>query len=101
MTETAQTKTGKVKRDTAGGKPDTMAALKAKEAKIRARIAQLQARENAKTRKEDNHLKILLGAAVLADSVKHPETRQTMNAILGRAISKPVDVDFLKSKGWL
>lgn len=101
---TEQAKSAKAKRDTAGGanpQNEKLAALLAKQAKITARIAEIKSREAAQARKDDNHLKILLGAAVLADSVKHHETRETMKAILGRAITKPVDVEFLTAKGWL
>lgn len=76
-------------------------ALFAKQAKITARIAALKAREQGRNRKDDTRLKVLVGAALLADAVKHPETLETIKAVLPRAVTAPRDVEFLKTKGWL
>jgi hypothetical protein len=75
-------------------------ALKKRQAEILARIEQVQAMENAKRRKEDTRLKILIGAALLADTTLHPETRAGVLAVLRRAITAPRDVQFLQSKDW-
>jgi len=76
-------------------------ALRKREASIKAQIAQLEASAKARQRKEDTRLKVLVGAAILADVALHPETRAGVEAILKRAIVAPRDREFLKAKGWL
>lgn len=76
-------------------------ALRKREANIKAQIAQLEASRKSRLRKEDTRLKVLVGAAILADVELHPETRAGVEAVLKRAISAPRDRDFLKAKGWL
>ena len=78
-----------------------LAALLEKQAKINARIAELKAREQGKNRKEDTRLKVVVGAALLADARLHPEIRETVKTVLTRAVDAPRDVEFLKAKGWL
>jgi septal ring factor EnvC (AmiA/AmiB activator) len=69
--------------------------------KLKAQIAQLEAAESARKRKEDTRLKVLVGAATLADVELHPETRAGVEAVLKRGIVAPRDREFLKAKGWL
>jgi hypothetical protein len=76
-------------------------ALRKQRALIAARIAEAEAKEKAKARKEDTRLKVLIGAAIIADVSLHPETRAGVEAVLQRAITADRDVAFLKSKGWL
>lgn len=76
-------------------------ALKKREAEIKARIAETEAKEKAKRRKEDTRVKVIVGAGIIADTEKHPETRAEIVAVLDRAITAPKDRAFLKSKGWL
>jgi len=76
-------------------------ALRKRQAEIAARIAEVEAGEKAKGRKEDTRLKILIGAAFIADTDIHPETRVGVLSVLRRAIKAPRDAEFLKAKGWL
>jgi hypothetical protein len=76
-------------------------ALRQRKARLEAQIAAIEAAEGAKKRKEDTRLKVLVGAAILADVELHPETRAGIEAVLKRAISAPRDRDFLKAKGWV
>jgi hypothetical protein len=69
--------------------------------KIKARLAELEAKETAQKRKEDTRLKVLVGAAFLADKEKNPETEATIRAVVQRGIVNQKDRDFLKSQGWL
>jgi hypothetical protein len=50
---------------------------------------------------EDTQLKVLIGAAFLADVKEHPETRAAANVVLARSITAGRDREFLKKKGWL
>jgi hypothetical protein len=75
--------------------------LKDQAAKIQARIAELERREKAQSRKEDTRLKLIVGAACLADSALHEETRTRLRGIVEKAVKAPRDREFLKSKGWL
>lgn len=76
-------------------------ALRKKREQIAAQIAAVEAAEKKKARKEDTRLKVLVGAATLADVELHPETRAGVQAVLQRAITAPRDREFLKTKGWL
>lgn len=75
--------------------------LRERAAKLKAQIAQQEAAEGARKRKEDTRLKVLVGAAILADTELHPETRAGVETVLKRAITAPRDREFLKAKGWL
>lgn len=76
-------------------------ALRQKKAALEARIAAEEAKEKSRNRKEDTRLKVLVGAAILADIAKNPETRAGVMAVLERAIVAPRDREFLKAKGWI
>ena len=82
-------------------KNGALEALRKREAEIKSRIAELESKEKGKKRKEENRVKILVGAGVIADTEKHPETRAGVVSVLDRAITAPKDRAFLKSKGWL
>ena len=69
--------------------------------KIKARLAEIEAKEAAEKRKNDTRLKVLVGAAFLADKDKNPETEATIRAVVERGIVNPKDRAFLKSQGWL
>ena len=75
--------------------------LRKREAEIKAQIAAMQAKEKSKSRKEDTRCKVIIGAAIMADTVKHPDTRAGIVDVLKRAVVAPKDVEFLKAKGWL
>lgn len=79
----------------------TSDALRAKIAKLQARVADIERREGAKRRKEDTRLKVIVGAGIIADTEKNPETRAGVRSVLDRAITTPRDREFLKAKGWL
>ena len=83
------------------GQNGKLEALRKREAEIKARIAEAEALEKAKARKEDTRVKVLIGSAFVADTVKNPETRAGVVAVLERAIVAPKDRAFLKEKGWL
>ena len=76
-------------------------ALRKREAEIKAQIAEVEAKEKGRKRKEENRVKILVGAGIIADTEKHPETRAGVVSVLERAITAPKDRAFLKTKGWL
>ena len=75
--------------------------LKEKQGKLQARINQIEARGKAENRKRDTRLKVLVGAACLADAAIHDDTRNMLRGIVERAVKAPRDREFLKSKGWL
>jgi hypothetical protein len=76
-------------------------ALRRRESELKKRIEQEQQKSNARERKDDTREKVLIGAAFLADSRQHPETRAAVEMVLKRAITAPRDREFLKTRGWL
>ncbi len=75
--------------------------LKKREAELKAKIATIEARKATEARKEDNRLKVLVGAALLADAKIHPDTVFFLRSVLPRAVITPRDREFLQAKGWL
>ena len=84
-------------------KTDTerLADLKKQEQALKAKIATLEARKATDARKEDNRLKVLVGAALLADAKHNPDTVAFIRSVLPRAVVAQRDRDFLQAKGWL
>ena len=82
-------------------KPDRVEALKQRKAEIEKKLASIEARERAKTRKEETRLKVLIGGGVLADAKIHPEIIELVQEILTRATTKERDRELLKASGWL
>jgi hypothetical protein len=76
-------------------------ALRKRQREIAARIAAVESSQKARARKEDTRLKVLVGAAILADVARNPETRAGVEAVLQRAITAERDREFLKLKNWL
>lgn len=85
----------------ANGKPSKLDVLRQKKERLEAQLAAEEAKEKSRARKEDTRLKVLVGAAILADVQLKPETRAGLKAVLERAITATRDRDFLKEKGWL
>jgi hypothetical protein len=86
----------------AGSKPKTtLEALRGKQAKLQARIAEIEALEKQRARKDDTRLKVIVGAACLADAAIHPDTKTRLREILDRGVTAGRDREFLKRKGWL
>lgn len=83
------------------GTKEKLEALKQRKAKLEQEISALKARETAQERKEDTRLKVLVGAAMLADTKLNPSTVELVEVILQRAITAERDRAFLQSKGWL
>ena len=76
-------------------------ALQKRKAQIEPQLTEAEARLKAKERKEDTRLKVLIGAAMLADSKINPETISFIETVLKRAITEKRDQDFLTGKGWI
>jgi len=76
-------------------------ALRKKQDAIRAKIAKLEAREKAAAHREDTRLKVIVGAAILANASLNPETRAGVVAVLDRTVTARRDREFLKSKNLL
>lgn len=83
-------------------KPDRLSLLRQREKEIAAKIAGIEQRKKADERKDDTREKILIGAALLADTKSgNTAARPMVNDILKRAIIKDRDKEFLKARGWL
>ena len=82
-------------------KNERLEALRKRANEIKAKIAAVEAMDKGRQRKDENRVKILVGAGVIADTVKNPETRAGVVSVLDRAITAPKDREFLKAKGWL
>lgn len=82
-------------------KPDKIERLKARKEEIEKQLAELQAKEKAKARKEETRLKILIGAGIMANVKIRPELKGQVQKILDKAITESRDRKFLQEKGWL
>jgi hypothetical protein len=78
-----------------------LAALRERQAKILAKIEQLETQEKKQARKDDTRLKILFGAAMLTDAALHRETAEFLRTVLERGITADRDRQFLKERKWL
>ncbi len=78
-----------------------METLRKRREAIDAKINAAQARLKETDRKEENRLKVLVGAALLTDVLHHPETRAGIASAINRAITSEKDRLFLQTKGWL
>jgi hypothetical protein len=76
-------------------------ALKERKEKIDEQLKALEAKGKAKERKEDNRLKILIGAGMLADAKINETTSLYIKDVLQKSITSERDRDFLRRKGWL
>ena len=74
--------------------------LKERKSIIEKKLAALEAKEKAKARKDDTRLKVLIGAAFLADAKINPKTDKGIRIVLQRAITSERDRAFLKRMGW-
>jgi hypothetical protein len=84
-----------------GGGNGKLDELRSKAEKLKAQIAELEAKETVKKRKDETRLKVLVGSAFLADIKHNPATREAVAAVLERGIVAPKDREFLKAQGWL
>lgn len=75
--------------------------LKKQQAEIKAKIAKLEAQRSTQERKDDTRLKVLVGAALLADAKANPSTSGVIRSILRRAVTTPRDKEFLVARGWM
>jgi hypothetical protein len=56
---------------------------------VRARMAELKARQHAEERKRDNHRKIVVGAAAIAHVRIDPQFRKDLRNALNKAVTDP------------
>ena len=76
-------------------------ALKKRQGQLKAKISAIEAKAATQVRKEDTRLKVLVGAALLADAKLHADTVNFLRSVLPRAVVAQRDRDFLQAKGWL
>ncbi len=80
-------------------KADRLQALQDRANRLKAQIADLEAQNAARRRKEDTRAKVLVGASILADLEHHAENLPLLRTILARAITLPRDREFLRTRG--
>jgi len=83
------------------GTQERIESLKQRKEKIEQALANLEAREKAKQRKEETRLKILIGGAILSDAKDHPEIIDIVQEIVTRAVSSERDKELLARCGWM
>jgi len=66
-----------------------------KSEQIKARVAELRARQKAEDRKKDAHRKIVVGAAVMAHIKIDPEFRKDLRDALNKAVTEPKQRDVI------
>ena len=76
-----------------------------KSEQVKARMAELKARQRVEERKRDNHRKIVVGAAVMAHIKIDPRFRKAVQEALNKAVTDPkhraVIPDLLDEKAFL
>jgi hypothetical protein len=97
----SMTATESPKTRTAASAAEKLELLRKQRDAMNARINAVEATVKTKQRKEDTRVKIIVGAALLANCAVHPETRAGIVAVLQKAVTAPRDREFLDSKGWL
>ena len=78
-----------------------LTALRERQTRLQAKIDQLEIKQKKQDRKDDTRLKILVGAAMMADAAIHPQTQEYLRKVLARGITTPRDQEFLAAKNWL
>jgi hypothetical protein len=86
-------------QETTNGSNGKLALLLKRKAELDARIAQVSARDKAKDRKLATRRKIVIGACIMADVSRHPESGPVIEEMLRRAAT-PRDRELLRSGGW-
>jgi hypothetical protein len=87
-------------RDFMNGNDDKqMAELIRRRKELDARIEKRETEVKARARKADTRHKVIVGACVLADIEKHPETLAAIEQMVKRAANAR-DREFLKTQGW-
>lgn len=82
-------------------KQQRLEALRQRASQLKAKIGKIEAKAGAAARKEETRLKVLVGAAMLADAKHHQATADFIRDVLPRAVTADRDKEFLQSKGWL
>jgi len=77
---------------------ERLASLRDQQEQLEAKIAKLESRKKQQDRKDETRLKILVGAAVLADAARHSETGELLRTVLARGITADRDKEFLKDR---
>lgn len=80
-------------------KTEKLKALQERADRLKAQIADLEAQNAARQRKEDTRAKILVGAGIIADLALNKENLVLVRTILTRAITQPRDREFLRTRG--
>lgn len=66
-------------------------ALKLKRDQLNARIQQAEARQRATVKKEEDRIKVLVGAAVLHQQTRKPENLPALLALLDGFLARPAE----------
>jgi hypothetical protein len=74
----------------------TLAVLKKKEQQLKAKIAEIEAKEKTEERKRDTRRKIIVGGAVLAHAALHPAFAEELKGVLKLAVTRDRDRDTIK-----
>jgi predicted nuclease with TOPRIM domain len=80
---------------------DRLEALKKRKAQLEQQIKNLEQKNAAQQRKDETRIKVLIGAAFVADTLKHPEIKDLIKTVVNRGIQRDKDREILKKAGWL
>lgn len=79
-----------------GTKAGKLEALRKKQGQLKAKIAELEAREKAAERKKDARRKIIVGGAVLAHAALDPAFAAELRRVLKMAVTRESDRETIK-----
>lgn len=74
-----------------------IAAQRKKQKQLAAKLAQLDAREKSSTRKQDSHLKIIIGAAAMAHARNNGTWAKQLFDVLHKATTKDRDLQLIEA----
>ncbi|HBM90463.1 MAG TPA: mobilization protein [Rhodospirillaceae bacterium] len=80
---------------------EQLEALKKKKSQITAQISEMHAKIKTQDRKDETRIKILIGAAMMAEAKAQPKIKTFLDQVLKSRIKEKRNIEFLQKKGWM
>ena len=80
---------------------EQLEALKKKKSQITAQISEMHAKIKTQDRKDETRIKILIGAAMMAEAKAQPKIKTFLDQVLKSRIKEKRNIEFLQKKEWM